>query len=312
MQTFFTSDTHFDDKYAIQYFNRPFKSMDEMNVVMVEKWNSVVTENDTVYHLGDFTLDDIYHFTKWVSQLRGNIKILPGSHDHLWLKDSAASAKVQVVAPLVSVEFPELSAGKLPQVVVLCHYSMQVWDRSNHGSWHLFGHSHGKLKGIGLSFDVGVDCTEFTPLSLEAVAAKMAYVAQRGASPSREHMKLTGLDHIVLCVADVERTLAFYQEALGMQPREDRPGKWSLHFGANKISLQDARTAPDIGRDTVPGNGNFCVLTDDPIERVVAVLHRLGIDIVAGPAEREGATGKLLSVYFRDPDGNLVEVSNRL
>jgi catechol 2,3-dioxygenase-like lactoylglutathione lyase family enzyme len=125
-------------------------------------------------------------------------------------------------------------------------------------------------------------------------------------------MKLTGLDHIVLCVADVDRAVAFYQRVLGMQPREERPGKWSLHFGANKISLQDARTAPHIARDTVPGSGNFCVLTDEPVERVAAVLRGLGIDIVAGPDEREGATGKILSVYFRDPDGNLVEVSNRL
>ena len=179
MQTFFTSDTHFDDKYAIQYFNRPFKSMGEMNVVMVEKWNSVVTENDTVYHLGDFTLGDIRHFTAWVSQLNGNIKILPGSHDHLWLKDFVASEKVQVIAPLVSVEFLGIMAGKHPQVVVMCHYSMQVWDRSNYGSWHLFGHSHGKLKGIGLSFDVGVDCTGFTPLSLEVVASKMAQLTKR-------------------------------------------------------------------------------------------------------------------------------------
>jgi calcineurin-like phosphoesterase family protein len=186
MKIFFTSDTHFDDKYAIQYFNRPFKSMGEMNVVMVEKWNSVITENDTVYHLGDFTLGDIRHFTEWVSQLNGNIKILPGSHDHLWLKDFVASGKVQVIAPLVSVEFPEIMAGKHPQVVVMCHYSMQVWDRSNYGSWHLFGHSHGKLKGIGLSFDVGVDCTEFTPLPLEAIAAKMAHLksGQRTASES--------------------------------------------------------------------------------------------------------------------------------
>jgi catechol 2,3-dioxygenase-like lactoylglutathione lyase family enzyme len=123
-------------------------------------------------------------------------------------------------------------------------------------------------------------------------------------------MKLTGLDHIVLCVADVERTLAFYQNVLGMQPRQERPGKWSLHFAANKISVQDARTAPDIARLTVPGSGNFCVLTDEPIGRVADALRRLGIQIVAGPAEREGATGTILSVYFRDPDGNLVEVSN--
>jgi calcineurin-like phosphoesterase family protein len=174
MQTYFTSDTHFDHKNIIQYCDRPFKNIDEMNVTIVEKWNSIVTNNDTVYHLGDFTLGDIRHFTKWVSQLNGNIKILPGSHDHLWLKDFVESDKVQVVMPLVSVEFHEIMMGEYPQVIVLCHYSMQVWDRSHYGSWHLFGHSHGTLKGIGLSFDVGVDCTEFAPIPLEVIASKMA------------------------------------------------------------------------------------------------------------------------------------------
>jgi len=125
-------------------------------------------------------------------------------------------------------------------------------------------------------------------------------------------VKLTGIDHIVLCVADVERTIEFYAKTLGMQPREERPGKWSLHFGAGKISLQAARTAPDIARNTVPGSGNYCVLTGEPIEQVAQLLRGHGIEIVAGPDERDGATGKLLSVYFRDPDGNLVEVSNRL
>jgi calcineurin-like phosphoesterase family protein len=177
MQTFFTSDTHFDDEYGLQYFNRPFKSVAEMNQVMVEKWNSLVTDDDTVYHLGDFTLEDIRHFTKWKNRLNGNLRILPGSHDGPWLKDFVATEKVQVIAPLVSLELPEIAAEKDPQVIVLCHYSMQVWDRSSHGSWHLFGHSHGKLKGMGLSFDVGVDCTEFMPLSLEIVASKMAKLA---------------------------------------------------------------------------------------------------------------------------------------
>jgi len=181
MQTYFTSDTHFDHKNVIQYCNRPFLSVDEMNIVMVEKWNSVVTNKDTVYHLGDFTLGDIRHFTKWISQLNGNIKILPGSHDHLWLKDFEASEKVQVVVPLVSIEFPEIMIGKYPQVIVMCHYSMQVWDRSHYGSWHLFGHSHGNLKGIGLSFDIGVDCTEFVPLPLDVVASKMAHLTKREA-----------------------------------------------------------------------------------------------------------------------------------
>ena len=147
-----------------------------MNAVMVEKWNNVVAESDTIYHLGDFTLDDINHFTTWATQLNGNKKILPGSHDHPWLKDFVASEKLQVIAPLVSVEFPEMTAAGKPQVIVLCHYSLQVWEGSNQGSWHLFGHNHGKLKGIGLSFDIGVDCTEFVPLSLEDVAMKMAHL----------------------------------------------------------------------------------------------------------------------------------------
>lgn len=125
-------------------------------------------------------------------------------------------------------------------------------------------------------------------------------------------MNITGLDHIVLCVADVDRTLAFYRDALGMQPREERPGKWSLHFGDQKISLQDARTAPDIARATVPGSGNFCLVTQEPVGEVAASLRQQGIDVFIGPAERDGAVGKLLSIYFRDPDGNLVEVSNRV
>jgi catechol 2,3-dioxygenase-like lactoylglutathione lyase family enzyme len=123
-------------------------------------------------------------------------------------------------------------------------------------------------------------------------------------------MKVIGLDHIVLCVSDVSRTVAFYEQVLGMEARQERPGKWSLHFGSNKISLQDARTSPDIARETVPGSGNFCVLTDEPVEKFADSLRPGGIDIVAGPGDRDGATGTIRSVYFRDPDGNLVEVSN--
>ena len=125
-------------------------------------------------------------------------------------------------------------------------------------------------------------------------------------------MEILRLDHIVLCVANVQRTIEFYVSLLGMQPREERPGKWSLHFGPNKISLQDAVSAPSIARETVPGSGNFCLLTSESVERFADVLRAQGVEMVAGPGEREGATGKLLSIYFRDPDGNLVEVSNLL
>ncbi|WP_188608782.1 VOC family protein [Chelatococcus reniformis] len=125
-------------------------------------------------------------------------------------------------------------------------------------------------------------------------------------------MRIHTLDHLVLCVADVAATCAFYERALGLEPRQERPGKWSLHFGAHKISLQDAAAAPSIARDTVPGSGNFCLITDTPIATVIEHLGREGVAITDGPGERAGATGPILSVYFRDPDGNLVEVSNRL
>ncbi len=125
-------------------------------------------------------------------------------------------------------------------------------------------------------------------------------------------MKLLAFDHIVLCVRDVEKTRAFYSDLLGMEPREERPGKWALHFGSQKISLQDEANLPTIARGTTPGSGNFCLLAADPVDELVARLRSRGIEILAGPDERVGATGTIRSVYFRDPDGNLVEVSNAI
>lgn len=123
-------------------------------------------------------------------------------------------------------------------------------------------------------------------------------------------MNVTKLDHIVLCVADVPATIAFYGRVLGMTAREERPGKWSLHFGEQKISLQDAVASPSIARDTVPGSGNFCVLTELPTDAILAHLAREGVTVIEGPGERAGATGTILSVYFHDPDGNLVELGS--
>lgn len=125
-------------------------------------------------------------------------------------------------------------------------------------------------------------------------------------------MKMRALDHIVLCVADVSATCEFYRRVLNLEPREERPGKWSLHFGANKISLQEASFSPSVARQTVPGSGNFCLLTDTPLEAVIRRVEQQGVVIIDGPRETAGATGRILSVYFNDPDGNLVEVSNRL
>jgi len=125
-------------------------------------------------------------------------------------------------------------------------------------------------------------------------------------------MNLIGIDHVVLCVRDVEKARDFYSDLLGMEPREERPGKWALHFGSQKISLQDEANLPEIARGTIPGTANFCLLAEDSVDFLVDRLRARGIEILAGPDERVGAMGTIRSLYFRDPDGNLVEVSNQL
>ena len=120
---------------------------------------------------------------------------------------------------------------------------------------------------------------------------------------------VTGFDHIVLCVRDVAATRDFYERVLGMAVREERPGKYSLQFGEGKISLQNAASSPAIARDTVPGSGNFCLLSDTPVALWRDHLAAEGIAVIDS-GHRDGARGTIDSLYFNDPDGNLVEVSN--
>ena len=125
-------------------------------------------------------------------------------------------------------------------------------------------------------------------------------------------MRITGFDHIVLCVENPGATVRFYRRVLGVEAREEAKGKWSLFFGTQKISLQNAANPPTLATGTTPGSGNFCLLTDTPMPEVVEHLRSERVEITVGPAERSGATGPIMSVYFRDPDGNLVEISRRL
>jgi catechol 2,3-dioxygenase-like lactoylglutathione lyase family enzyme len=122
------------------------------------------------------------------------------------------------------------------------------------------------------------------------------------------------LDHIVLTVEDIERTAAFYERALGFE-REFFRGpqgqpRHALRFGNQKINLQDRATdTPTKAKAPAFGSGDFCLIAAIPLEEVIAHLSAQGIALVAGPVPRRGALGPLRSVYFRDPDGNLVEVA---
>ena len=125
-------------------------------------------------------------------------------------------------------------------------------------------------------------------------------------------MTVLSLDHLVLAVRDVPASLAYYETHLGLERREERPGKWALHFGEQKISLQKADDMPVIAEGTTPGSGNFCLLSAEPVAALADRLRTDGVQILDGPTEKMGAAGPILSIYFNDPDGNLVEVSNRL
>lgn len=125
-------------------------------------------------------------------------------------------------------------------------------------------------------------------------------------------LKIDSLDHLVLTVADVEASLAFYTRVLGMEAVTFAGGRKALAFGAQKINLHHAgrEFEPKAARPT-PGSADLCLLTALPLDQVLAHLAAQEVPVIEGPVRRTGATGPILSVYFRDPDGNLIEVANR-
>jgi len=119
------------------------------------------------------------------------------------------------------------------------------------------------------------------------------------------------IDHIVLTVADLEATRRFYVEGLGMDWLTFDEDRHALGFSEHKINLHvKGREFEPKAAQPTPGSGDFCLLTRTPLEEIAEAMEALGYPVIEGPAPRTGATGALLSVYFRDPDGNLVEVAN--
>lgn len=126
-------------------------------------------------------------------------------------------------------------------------------------------------------------------------------------------MRIDRIDHLVLTVDDVDRTIAFYVGVLGMTETTFRGGRKALSFGTSKINLhQRGREFEPKAQAPTPGSADLCLIVDDSVDAVVAELTRAGIPIEEGPVERTGAQGPIISVYVRDPDANLVELSNYL
>ncbi|MEI1247253.1 VOC family protein [Rhizobium aouanii] len=124
-------------------------------------------------------------------------------------------------------------------------------------------------------------------------------------------IRIDRLDHVVLTVADIAITCDFYSRILGMSVETFAKGRKALKFGDQKINLHQAgREFDPKAAHPTPGSGDLCFIAETPLADVIADLQAAGVAIEEGPVERTGATGRLRSVYFRDPDGNLLEVSN--
>lgn len=127
------------------------------------------------------------------------------------------------------------------------------------------------------------------------------------------NMKISHLDHIVLTVADIETTCQFYQSALNFEVITFGDNRKALKFGTQKINLH--RTGKEFqpkAHQPTAGSADLCFIAETPLNEVIAHLQAQQIEIIEGPIERTGAVGKIISVYVRDPDQNLIEISNYL
>jgi catechol 2,3-dioxygenase-like lactoylglutathione lyase family enzyme len=124
-------------------------------------------------------------------------------------------------------------------------------------------------------------------------------------------MRIDRIDHIVLTAFDVERTIDFYTRVMGMKAITFAGGRRALEFGRQKINLHQAgREFEPKALKPVPGALDLCFITETPLAEVAAHLKSNGVAIAEGPVAKTGALGPMTSIYFRDPDGNLIEVSN--
>ena len=174
MNYFFVADTHFFHSKIIEYSQRPFKDVEEMNETIISNWNKVVSKGDIVYHLGDFGftrkmgLDPYQGMKILLSRLNGSINLILGNHD--------CQNYNQKTLSLFASNSLLREKTIDDQRIVMCHYSMISWARKAKGSWMLCGHSHNNLPAIrkdatqiGKILDVGVDGNNFTPYSFEDI-----------------------------------------------------------------------------------------------------------------------------------------------
>lgn len=170
--TWFVADSHFYHKNIIKYCNRPFSTIEEMNQTIIDSWNSVVKEGDTVFHLGDMGFCGTQNLVSIFSQLNGEIHLIRGNHDSsnaikaLFDNDLIQSCEKYTSITMVDdEEIPE-------QELFLCHYPMIDWNNKERGCWMIHGHNHMLPSTPSHSpkhYDVGVDRNNYTPVNFQII-----------------------------------------------------------------------------------------------------------------------------------------------
>jgi len=167
---FFTSDHHFGNSNIIKYENRPFSSTEEMDEILVNNWNSVVSPKDTVFHLGDFCLGR--NARDYFKLLNGIINVLDTfwHHDKYWLKQYKKGILFESKNKIPIVLLRPIDVNYIKDIwTVISHNPFAEWDRKHYGSLHLHGHSHGHLEKIPNRIDVGVDCWNYFPVNFDQI-----------------------------------------------------------------------------------------------------------------------------------------------
>lgn len=173
---FYSSDFHLFHKNIIKYSNRPFSDVEEMNRAIIDRVNEIVGEDDDFYLLGDVAFASVEKFRHLMLEIKcRNIHLVPGNHDpDAVIKMVGADGETcfwKSVSPLLEIT----DQGRR---VVLCHYKMAVFNKAHYDetrgrSYQLFGHSHGSMPGNTQQIDVGVDCWDFRPVTLDQCIARM-------------------------------------------------------------------------------------------------------------------------------------------
>ena len=124
-------------------------------------------------------------------------------------------------------------------------------------------------------------------------------------------MEIKKIDHLVLTVKDLQTTVKFYTEVLGMKKEVFGGNRIALKFGNQKINLhKNGKEFEPKAKTPLPGSADLCFISNDKLEMVIKHINKLGIKIIEGPVNRSGANGRIESIYIRDPDENLIEISN--